>query len=91
MPLSRWTCVRILTAGVLASLAVGCAAVPGDPYYDGGGYYPAPSSMTVYEQPGVIYTAPPLGWRDYPPPPGVSIGLEKIGREIERELRARGA
>ena len=23
--------------------------------------------MTVYEQPGVIYTAPPLGWRDYPP------------------------
>ena len=47
MPLSRWTSVRILTAGVLASLAVGCAAVPGDPYYDGGGYYPAPSSMTV--------------------------------------------
>ena len=30
MPLSRWTSVRILTAGV-------------------------------------IYTAPPLGWRDYPP------------------------
>ncbi|TFI40465.1 hypothetical protein E4O93_24065, partial [Diaphorobacter sp. DS2] len=88
MPLSRWTSVRILTAGVLASLAVGCAAVPGDPYYDGGGYYPAPSSMTVYEQPGVIYTAPPLGWRDYPPPP--SGWREDAWRERQwREARER--
>jgi hypothetical protein len=28
--------------------------------------------------------------RDYPPPTGVSIGLEKIWREFDRELRARG-
>lgn len=57
-----------LGAAVLAS---GCVAIPGDPYYDGGysggyggpAYYPAASSVTVYEQPGVIYTAPPPGWR----------------------------
>ncbi len=29
--------------------------------------------------------------RDYPPPTGVSIGLDKIWREFDRELRARGA
>jgi hypothetical protein len=29
--------------------------------------------------------------RDYPPPTGVSMGLDKIWREFERELRARGA
>lgn len=29
--------------------------------------------------------------RDYPPPSAVSVGLEKIWREIDRELRARGA
>jgi hypothetical protein len=28
--------------------------------------------------------------RDYPPPTGVSMGLEKIWRELDRELRARG-
>ena len=67
MPLSRWTSVRILTAGVLASLAVGCAAVPGDPYYDGGGYYPAPSSMTVYEQPGVDLYRPAVRLARLPP------------------------
>ena len=29
--------------------------------------------------------------RDYPPPTAVSVGLDKIWREFERELRARGA
>jgi hypothetical protein len=28
--------------------------------------------------------------RDYPPPTGVSMGLDKIWREIDREMRARG-
>lgn len=72
MPLFRLLSPRIAAVGMLGLLAAGCVAVPGDPYYDGGGgvgYYPGSSSMTVYEQPGVIYGAPPLGWRDYPPPP----------------------
>ncbi|AVP57356.1 hypothetical protein [Pulveribacter suum] len=54
-----------------AVLATGCVAIPGDPYYDAGysggyggpAYYPTTSAVTVYEQPGVIYTAPPPGWR----------------------------
>ena len=71
IPLSRLSFLRVAGAAALASLLVGCVAVPGDPYYDSGsagGYY-AGSSVTVYEQPGVIYTAPPAGWRNYPPPP----------------------
>ncbi|WP_311221384.1 MULTISPECIES: hypothetical protein [unclassified Acidovorax] len=63
--------LRLATATVVASLAVGCAAVPGDPYYDqGGSYYPSngypvssypstSSSVTVYEQsPRYIYSSP---------------------------------
>ncbi|MHA7598444.1 hypothetical protein ACX12L_00715 [Alicycliphilus sp. T452] len=69
MPLFHPLPSRTAAACMLGLLAAGCVAVPGDPYYDGGGYYSGSSSMTVYEQPGVIYTAPPLGWRDYPPPP----------------------
>lgn len=73
MPLFRLHPSRIVAICALGLLTAGCVAVPGDPYYGSGGagYYPGPSSMTVYEQPGMIYTAPPLGWRNYPaPPPG---------------------
>src|SRR5690606_9567923 len=63
---------RLALALGAAVLATGCVAIPGDPYYDNGGsygyggapgYYPGTSAVTVYEQPGVIYTAPPPGWR----------------------------
>lgn len=62
--------LRIAAAAAMASLAVGCAAVPGDPYYDQGSYYPSSgypvssypstsSSVTVYEQsPRYIYSSP---------------------------------
>lgn len=73
MSLMHHPLLRIASAGVLGALMAGCVGVPGDPYYDGGysggGYYPGSASVTVYEQPGVIYTPPPVGWRNYPPPP----------------------
>lgn len=90
MPLSRLP-LRIAMAGVLGSLLVGCVAVPGDGYYEGGGgYYPGHSAVTVYEQPGVIYGAPPVGWRNYPAPP---VGWrEEAWRERQwRESRERDA
>lgn len=95
MPLSSPTLLRIATAGMLGALLAGCVAVPGDPYYEGGGggYYPGPSSVTVYEQPGVIYGAPPIGWRNYPPaPPGwrEDAWRERQWRDArEREARER--
>ncbi len=62
---------RLLALATVGALSTGCATVPGDPYYYDGGYaapapyvYPAPSgAITVYEQPSVIYTSPPPGWR----------------------------
>lgn len=69
MPLLRLSSSRLVGACLPGLLVAGCVAVPDDPYYGGGGYYPGPSSMTVYEQPGLIYSAPPPGWRNYPPPP----------------------
>lgn len=63
MPSPRF--LRLGAIGTLAALAAGCVAVPGDPYYDGGGYYPSPApAVTVYERPGVIYSQPV-----YVPPP----------------------
>lgn len=62
---------RLALALGAAVLVTGCVAIPGEPYYDNGGgygygapgYFPGTSAVTVYEQPGVIYTAPPPGWR----------------------------
>ncbi|RYF07733.1 MAG: hypothetical protein EOO31_05400 [Comamonadaceae bacterium] len=63
---------RIFAATTVAALAAGCVAVPGDPYYDANPYYPPTSSVTVYEQPGYIYTNPrvyPVPYPAYSPPP----------------------
>lgn len=58
---------RLAAVLTVAAFAGGCATLEGDPYYDGGyagpGYYPAHPPVAVYEQPTVIYTAPPPGWR----------------------------
>lgn len=100
MPLLRTTSLRIATAALLGALFSGCVAMPGDAYYGGGGgggggggYYPGPTSVTVYEQPGVIYGAPPLGWRNYPPTPSgwrEDAWRERHWREArEREARER--
>ncbi|SDM53003.1 hypothetical protein SAMN05428957_10786 [Oryzisolibacter propanilivorax] len=60
-------CRRLAAALTVALLATGCATLDGDPYYDGGyagpAYYPANPPIAVYDQPAVIYTAPPPGWR----------------------------
>ncbi|WOO33787.1 hypothetical protein [Diaphorobacter limosus] len=97
MSLMHHPLLRIASAGVLGALMAGCVGVPGDPYYDGGysggGYYPGSASVTVYEQPGVIYTPPPVGWRNYPPPPHgwrEDAWRERQWREHrEREARER--
>lgn len=68
--------LRIFAASALAALAAGCVAVPGDAYYESSTYYPpTSSSVTVYEQPGYVYSNPrvyPVPYPVYtpvPPPP----------------------
>ena len=109
MPLPRTPLLRIAGAAMLGLLTAGCVGVPTDSYYDGGysggysggygggygagGYYPGSASVNVYQQPGVIYTAPPVGWRNYPPPPSgwrEDAWRERQWRESrERDMRDR--
>ena len=49
----KYSLARILSATVVGAVLTGCATVPGDPYY-------APAHYPVYEQPGVVYQAPPV-------------------------------
>lgn len=68
------TALRLFAACTAAALAAGCVAVPGDPYYESGPYYPPTSSVTVYEQPGYVYSSPrvypvPVPYPVYTPPP----------------------
>lgn len=68
------TALRLFAACTAAVLAAGCVAVPGDPYYESGPYYPPTSSVTVYEQPGYVYSSPrvypvPVPYPVYTPPP----------------------
>lgn len=68
------TALRLFAACTAAALAAGCVAVPGDPYYESGSYYPPTSSVTVYEQPGYVYSSPrvypvPVPYPVYTPPP----------------------
>lgn len=61
---------RIISVTVLGTVLTGCATVPGDPYYQ-----PQPSYQ-VYEQPGYIYSAPPVYSSQpvYRAPPAVYYG-----------------
>jgi len=53
---------KIAAATALASLFAGCAAMPGDPYYDQGGYYPsAGSSPAPYPSAGYSGGSYPYG------------------------------
>ncbi len=68
---SRNLARRALALVAISALTAGCATVPGDAYYYDSGYappypsygYPAGSSVTVYESPGVVYSSPPPGWQ----------------------------
>jgi len=59
MPFILATPIRIACAAGLAALAGGCADLQGNAYVDDP-YYARP--VMIYEQPAVIYTAPPPSW-----------------------------
>lgn len=61
---------RIISATALGTVLTGCATVPGDPYYQ------QQPSYQVYEQPGYIYSAPPVYSSPpvYRAPPAVYYG-----------------
>ena len=95
MSLMHHPLLRIASAGVLGALMAGCVGVPGDPYYDGGysggGYYPGSASVTVYEQPGVIYTPPARGLAQLPAA-AARLARGRLARTpVARTPRARGA
>ena len=50
----KYILARILSVTALGAVVAGCAAVPGDPYYE-------PARYPVYgQQPNIIYNAPPV-------------------------------